>query len=211
MRVLGTAFAVVAGILFLWLVVVRIWAHRHASPCPFSLSWLVDNPVRRRTTGVALDRAGIVPGERVLELGPGPGTFTLAAADKVGADGAVLAVDIQPRMIAALEKKISDAGATNVETLVADGLDLPVPSGSIDRAVLITVLHEIPDQPRALAELRRVLKPGGILSVTEEFLDPDYPLERTTRRRVTSSGFELIERYGDWRMYTLNFRAGASG
>jgi ubiquinone/menaquinone biosynthesis C-methylase UbiE len=53
----------------------------------------------------------------------------------------------------------------------------------------VTVLPEIPDRRRALAELRRVLKPGGVLSITEEFVDPDYPL-----------------RHGNWWIYTLNFQ-----
>jgi ubiquinone/menaquinone biosynthesis C-methylase UbiE len=67
-------------------------------------------------------------------------------------------------------------------------------------------LPEIPDRERALNELRRVLKPRGILSVTEEFLDPDYPLARTTLRRTEEAGFELEERHGNWWIYTLNFR-----
>ena len=75
---------------------------------------------------------------------------------------------------------------------------------------------------RALAEIYRVLqspepacpehsrrakgKPGGVLSITEEFLDPDYPLAPTTVRCVQEAGFELEERHGNWWIYTLNFR-----
>jgi ubiquinone/menaquinone biosynthesis C-methylase UbiE len=70
----------------------------------------------------------------------------------------------------------------------------------------VTVLPEIPDRQRALAELRRVLKPDGVLSITEEFMDPDYPLARTTIRWAEKAGFELAERHGNWWVYTLNFR-----
>lgn len=207
MRVLKAATAVVGGLAFVWLVLVRVWAKLHpGTPCPSSLAWLVDNPVRRGLMRVVLDRSGISAGECVLELGPGPGTFTLEAARRVGPEGTVHAIDIQPRMIAALERKLGDAAVANVNAQVGAAYNLPLETASIDRALLIAVLHEVPDQGRALAEVRRVLKPDGILSVTEEFLDPDYPFQRTTLRRVARAGFELAERRGDWRMYTLNFR-----
>ena len=112
-------------------------------------------------------------------------------------------------MIAAVEKKAREAGLTNVETHVASAYDLPLEDGSVDRAFLVTVLPEIPDRHRALRELYRVLKPGGVLSITEEFLDPDYPLARTTIRWAREAGFELAERHGNWFAYTLNFRKPA--
>jgi SAM-dependent methyltransferase len=196
-----------ASIGFFWLVVVRILAKlKGGEPCPFALAWLVDNPLRRRYMGPELDRVGIQPGERVLELGPGPGAFTVDAARRTQPGGTVVAVDIQPRMIAAVDKRVQEAGLTNVETHVASAYELPVEDGSIDRAFLVTVLPEIPDRQRALAELRRVLKPGGVLSITEEFLDPDYPLARTTERWAEQAGFELAESHGNWWVYTLNFR-----
>jgi predicted methyltransferase len=59
---------------------------------------------------------------------------------------------------------------------------------------------------RVLAELRRVIKPGGILSITEEFADPDYPLTSGVMRRVEAAGFEFERRFGSFLLYTLNFR-----
>lgn len=74
------ALAVVGGLVFFWLFPLKLIARLaarlgHASPCPAALSWLVDNPVRRRYVRIILDRIGIRPGERVLELDPGPGIF----------------------------------------------------------------------------------------------------------------------------------------
>lgn len=190
-----------------WLVVVRgVSKLGVRGPCPASLAVLVDNPVRRRQVRTVLPRVGIRAGERVLELGPGPGAFTLAAAQAAGPTGSVVAVDIQPRMIERLERKVAAAGVRNVEMYVAGAYELPLVSESIDRAFLVTVLPEIADQARALAELHRVLKPGGILSISEQFLDPDYPLASTTIHRVAAAGFELVERHGNWWWYTLNFR-----
>jgi ubiquinone/menaquinone biosynthesis C-methylase UbiE len=202
------AILILAGSLaFLWLVVLRILAKLTAGePCPYALAWLVDNPLRRRYVAPVLDRVGIQAGERVLELGPGPGAFTIEAARRTEPDGTLVAVDIQPKMIAAVEKKAQEADRANVETYVASAYELPLEDESVDRAFLVTVLPEIPDRQRALAELSRVLRPGGILSVTEEFLDPDYPLARTTIRWAEKTGFKLAERYGNWWVYTLNFR-----
>ncbi|MFB0535799.1 MAG: hypothetical protein ACETWR_12555 [Anaerolineae bacterium] len=71
---------------------------------------------------------------------------------------------------------------------------------------MITVLSEIPNQAKALAELHWVVKPGGILSITEEFLDPDYPLASGVTRRVEAAGFRLERRFGNFWLYTVNFR-----
>lgn len=209
LKALRIALTVASGLAFVWLValkaLVRLGGGRGA-PCPASLAWLVNNPVRRRYTRPVLDRVGIQPGERVLELGPGPGAFTVEAARRVGAEGRLIAVDIQPRMIAQVEKRVREARLTNVETHVADAYHLPLEDGSVDRAFLVTVLPEIPDQARALAELRRVLKPDGLLSITEDFFDPDYPFASETVRRVEAAGFSLEQRFGNFWVYTVNFR-----
>jgi len=195
------------GLLFFWLVIVRLISKLGVrGPCPASLSWIVNNPIRRWYMRPVLDRVGIRPGERVLELGPGPGAFTIEAARRTNPGGRLLAVDIQPKMIAVVERKVREAKQNNVETYRADAFHVPVDTGSIDRAFLVTVLPEIPDRKRALQELRRVLKPGGVLSITEEFLDPDYPLARTTIRWAEEAGFDLEECLGNWWIYTLNFR-----
>jgi SAM-dependent methyltransferase len=135
------------GLIFIWLVVVRMISKLGVrGPCPASFSWVVNNPIRRWYMRPVLDRVGIRPGEKVLELGPGPGAFTIEAARRTEPDGRLIAVDIQPKMIAAVERKVSESKLTNVETRVADAFHMPVEMGSIDRAFLVTVLPEIPDR-----------------------------------------------------------------
>ena len=211
LKVLLILLGAIGGVLFFWLFPLKLiarLAHRFgtSAPCPAALSWLVHNPLRRRYMRPVLDRVGIRPGERVLELGPGPGAFTVDAARRAGPQGRIIAVDIQPEMIARVEQRVREASLANVETHVAGAYDLPLENESIDRAFVVTVLPEIPDRNRALAELWRVLKPGGRLSITEEFMDPDYPFPRETIRRVEATGFELVQRFGNLWVYTVNFR-----
>jgi SAM-dependent methyltransferase len=209
-RMAWLTLLLLGGLAVFWLVVLRIVAKLHGGePCPFALAWLVDNPLRRRYMGSVLDRVGIRPGERVLELGPGPGAFSVEAARRADPGGTLVAVDIQPQMIAAVQRKARQEGVTNVETHVASAYGLPLEDESVDRAFLVTVLPEIPDRRRALLELHRALRPGGVLSITEEFLDPDYPLARTTICWAREAGFELAERHGNWFVYTLNFQKRA--
>jgi ubiquinone/menaquinone biosynthesis C-methylase UbiE len=174
-------------------------------PCPSALAWALDTPFRRPFKRVTLDRVGIRPGERVLELGPGPGAFTVDAARRVGPEGRLIAVDVQPEMIAHVEARVRVASLDNVETHVRSAYDLPLEDESVDRAFLVAVLPEILDQARALAELRRVLKPGGVLSISEQFVDPDYRFPFETLRTVEAAGFFLEQRYGNFWAYTINF------
>jgi ubiquinone/menaquinone biosynthesis C-methylase UbiE len=80
-----------------------------------------------------------------------------------------------------------------------------VEDSSVDRAFLVAVLPEIPDPVRGLREVYRVLKPGGVLSTTEEFFDPDYPRRKTTIAWAQEAGFRLAGSYGNILVYTLNF------
>jgi SAM-dependent methyltransferase len=201
----------VGGILFFWMFVMKLVARLAArlgrsAPCPAAVGWLVDNPLRRYYMQPVLGWTGIQPGEVVLELGPGPGVFTVPAAKKVGPQGRLVAVDIQPEMIARTQQRLHRAAVTNVELHLAGAYSLPLNDGSVDRAFLISVLPEVPDPTRALAELHRVLRPGGILSITAEFPDPDYWFLSETIEQLEAAGFTLVEKYGNIWRYTSNFR-----
>lgn len=210
-KLLLILLGIVVGLLFFWLFPLKLiarLAHRFgaSAPCPAALSWLVHNPLRRQYMRPVLDRVGIQPGERVLELGPGPGAFTVDAARRVGPEGRLVAVDIQPKMIEQLRRRLDGTGLANVEAHIASAYEMPLDSESINRAFLVTVLPEIPNRGLALAELRRVLKPGGILSITEEFIDPDYLFACETIRLVEAAGFKLVQRFGNFWVYTINFQ-----
>ena len=127
----------------------------------------------------------------------------------MGEEGKVYAVDIQPAMLRQLERKLSkpeNQDMRNVELKQASAYDLPFEDGSLNLVYMVTVLQEIPDRGRALREIRRVLKPGGILAVTEFLPDPDYPLRLTTIRLCQREGFILDDNLGNLWNYTVRFR-----
>jgi len=146
------------------------------------------------------------PGTTVLEIGPGPGTFTIPAAQRIKPGGRLVAIDIQPGMIRKLTRRLQEADVTNVLACVADACDPPLPANSVDHVFLIGALPEIPDRGRALAEIHRVLRPTGVLSISEDFLDPDYPFRSETIRLMKGAGYTLDQRFGGVWLYTLNFR-----
>lgn len=197
-----------AVLLFIWLVLAKVLVRLGliALPCPASFAGVLRNPWRRRYISPVLDWIGIQEDEQVLELGSGIGVFTLDAARRAGPDGRIIAVDVQPGMVLRLRRRLQRAGLLNVDTHIAGAYHLPLNDASIDRAFLVAVLGEIGDRRRALAELHRVLKPGGVLSITEEFPDPHYRFPFETTREVEEAGFYQCGSRGNLLRYTINFR-----
>jgi SAM-dependent methyltransferase len=205
LKVLLIAFGAYLGLL----LINRIFRRLFPIPVPRALAPFLESPLRglslpRRQT---LERSGLRPGQTVLELGSGPGFFTLEAARMVGPEGKLYVVDVQPDMIERVREKVRQAGLTNVEVQVADARHLPFANGTFDVAFLVTVLGELPDKGRALRELRRVLKPNGRLSITERMPDPGYPLIEEVVGWAQGVGFEFLEQSGTAFAYTLNFRS----
>lgn len=138
-----------------------------------------------------LSTFGIEARQRVVEIGPGTGFYSVEAARRVGSSGHLICIDLQPEMLRHTKARI-EASGLSASLIQANAHALPLESGSIDHVFLITVLGEIPDRGKALAEIKRVLRPGGWLSVSEQFPDPDFITCATLRRELTAVGF--IER-----------------
>lgn len=202
--------AYVLGGLFAWQVIVRIIRKLVHFPAPAFIGFFLDSNLRRimQPAQDFIQAAGIKPGMHVLEIGCGSGAYTTFVARSVGPEGAVEALDVQPAMLAQLEKKLSRPVFEDIQNITlheADAYQLPFGNGELDLVYLITVLPEIPDQDRALREISRVLKPGGVLAVAELLFDPDYPLKSTTIRRCQGTGFKLEEIQDNFWSYTAKF------
>jgi ubiquinone/menaquinone biosynthesis C-methylase UbiE len=112
-------------------------------------------------TELMLDLARIGPGDRVLDVAAGTGEPAMTVARRVGPTGSVLATDIAANVLAYARQAAAAQGLTNVETQVMDGEHLELPDASFDAVVSRVGLIYFPDRQRALAEIRRVLVPGG--------------------------------------------------
>jgi len=209
---LRIAVIVVAGLAALG-AVRAAWAwlieRRKREVFPASQAQLLLNPLRQRIMPVAktLERFGLAPGQIVLEVGPGPGYYSVAAARLVGPSGRLLCLDLQRGMLDILAGRLSEAGVSNAELVVADATALPLAGSCVDRAFLVTVLGEIPDQDGAVGELRRVLKEGGLLGFSESIGDPDIVFLGKLRDLCRRHGFEEVAHYGTPLGYTAVFRA----
>lgn len=195
--------AMAAGLLW-W----RRESERRALPCPSQLSWLLENPFMDAVAGTSatLERTGLQPGERVLDIGSGPGRIAVPAAQRVGPEGSVTAVDVQPEMLARLAKRAAAAGVTNIESRLMDiAAGASLPPDHFDRAWLVTVLGEIPDKESALVHIFRALKPGGTLSISEVLPDPHYQRRATVLRLAQGAGFEPVHHWSNRLAYTQNF------
>jgi SAM-dependent methyltransferase len=146
----------------------------HTSPTPFYAGDAVER-WRRGAAGRAvrlgpatelmLDLAGVGPGSRVLAVAAGTGEEAIAAAQRVGPTGSVLATDISAPMLQVAEAMAREAGLSNIGTQVADAQDLGIASASFDAVICRLGLHFLPDLARGLREMHRALTVGGKLAV----------------------------------------------
>jgi ubiquinone/menaquinone biosynthesis C-methylase UbiE len=107
------------------------------------------------------------PGETVADIGSGSGYFTLRFAAHVGDAGRVYAVDVDPAMVRHLNRRVRDAGLANVQTVLAEPDDPLLRDASVDRFVVVDTWHHIEDQPKYLALMKKMLKPGGQLAMID--------------------------------------------
>lgn len=201
----------IVGILVVILIVFVIWrlaSRRQTLPCPVWLRWFVelDNPfTKTNRSAVIIEQLDIVPGMSVLDVGCGPGRITIPLARKVGSQGKVVAVDIQAGMLRRAEAKAKKAGLTNIQFVQAGAGEGKIEKNRFDRALLVTVLGEIPKRESAVQEIFDALKSGGILAITEIIFDPHFQRRSTVRKLAQQIGFREKNYFGNAIAYTLHF------
>ncbi len=139
--------------------------------CPWWIGWLLASPLRKAMQDPARILAPWVrEGMTVLEPGPGMGFFTLELARRVGPQGRVVAVELQPGMLAGLRRRVARAGLTQrVDARLAKPTSLGIDdlAGEVDLVLAFAMVHELPDAEAFFREVRRALAPGGRLLLAE--------------------------------------------
>jgi ubiquinone/menaquinone biosynthesis C-methylase UbiE len=161
--------------------------------CPWWLCYTFDNPLRRLIHPA--DRVlgpYVRPGDRVIDIGPGMGHFTLPLAERVGPTGCVTAIDIQAKMLSTLMARARKRGVPDV---IRTHLASPTSLGShapADFILAFWMLHEVPDQGAFLSGIRTLIKPTGVFLLAEPKLH--VPRKSFLRSLKTAQGAGWVVR-----------------
>jgi SAM-dependent methyltransferase len=178
------------------LLAAAYWWRKHPSACPYGQRFWVEAPhplITRQRLRRVLEPAS---GERILEVGPGTGYYTLDLAEWVRPEGRVDIFDLQREMLDHTLRRVGERGIVNVHDAQGDARDLPYEDASFDAVLLVAVLGEIPDPGAAMAEVARVLRPSGRAVVGELAGDPHFVAPGALRRRGEAAGLRLELRDG---------------
>lgn len=194
-------------VIVLALLATGYWWRYRSLACPANLSWLVENPYMNAVAGpdTILQRLHLEEGMKVLDVGSGPGRLALPAAKLVGKSGEVVALDIQSKMLDKLRARKEAMGIDNIRIVNAGAGSGAIDKEYFDRALLVTVLGEIPNKDEAFLEIYRSLKNGGILSITEVLPDPHYTSLKRVRTLCRDAGFKEMEYFDGSIAFTINF------
>ncbi len=149
-----------------------------------------------------IDAVKLSPGDRIADVGAGTGLFVGSFASAVGDKGKVFAVDISPRLIDHLNKRVADEGLTNVDVILSKEKSAELASGSVDAVFVCDTYHHFEHYSAMMRSIYRALRPGGTLIIIDFKRIPgestDWVLghvragkERFTRE-IEVAGFRLV-------------------
>jgi ubiquinone/menaquinone biosynthesis C-methylase UbiE len=173
---------------------------------PHQMSFVLDLLLRRTLLSPQklTNRLALTATSHVLEVGAGSGFYSVEAASSVSR-GHFELVDIQLEMLKKARHKLEAERLFNAGFTVADAARLPFRNDCFDLLFLVAVFGEIVKQHEFLSEAYRVLKPGGVLSISEHLPDPDFSQFTKVKLIVERGGFRFFERHGVRWNYTANF------
>lgn len=151
-----------------------------------------------------IERMELKNNHSVLELGPGPGFFSVPVARKLK-NGWLTLADIQQEMLDYAKKRIAKRKLTNVDYYLCNGKNFDFADKSFDRIFMVTVLGEVENQDDYMQEFYRMLKHGGILTVSEQAGDPDKMSIEQLKYLASKHNFSFQSIFGSRRNYTINF------
>ncbi len=173
---------------------------------PHQLAWILLLPFRNfyLSPRKLIKRMNLRQDCVVLELGCGPGYFSPFVAQAIP-DGKLFLTDIQPEMLAKAEMRLKKKNISNVELIFCDGQSLPFEDNFFNCIYLVTVLGEIVEKETYTKEMYRILKPGGVLSISEQGGDPDSLQLDVVKDIFLPAGFVFDRVFGKSKTFTANF------
>jgi ubiquinone/menaquinone biosynthesis C-methylase UbiE len=162
--------------------------------------WLIrDEREREERCSMMLANLGIQPGMVVCDMGCGNGFYSLLLAQRIGKQGQVLAVDIQPQMLYLLRDRAEQVGVNNITPILGSIHDPRLPRASVDLVLMVDVYHELSHPELVLAATKRALKKNGLMVLVEYRAEdptvPIRPLHKMSRqqimREMNANGFQL--------------------
>jgi SAM-dependent methyltransferase len=202
---------VLSGLSLGGLAGAALYWRKNPSACPYGGRVFLSLPRPIITSARLQEILAPEPGERLLEVGPGAGHYTLDVARRLLPGGALEILDVQERMLELTLRRSQRQGLMNVLPKVGDARELPYDDDRFDGAFLVTVLGEVPDQYRALAELHRVVRHGGRVVIGELFGDPHMVTFTTLMDRAVRLDLQPEERVGGRLGYFARFRVNKPG
>jgi ubiquinone/menaquinone biosynthesis C-methylase UbiE len=179
------------------LAAVAIKQRRRPSACPYAMRafLLLPRPFMSRDRVFRL--LAPAPGQRVLEIGPGVGYYSLDLAAALAPGGSLDLLDIQEPMLQAVVERAAARGVINVSPHLGDAQDAPFADATFDAVLCVATLGEIPDRARALREMRRVLKPTGHVVIGEGQPDPHMVTREALADLADATGFIIAQLEGN--------------
>ena len=166
----------------------------HNLVCPWWLCFTFDNPLRRLLhNSESILSPYVRSGDRVIDIGPGMGYFTIPLAKLVGPNGRVIAIDVQEKMLSAI---MSRAKKNRVSERIQTYLTDPKSLGNHEKADFILsfwMAHEVPDQSSFFKEIHNLLKPDGLLLLVEPMFHVPKKYFALTLQTATEAGFVVKE------------------
>ena len=182
--------------------------HHRGHKFPVEQMAKLDSPERLSLLPIetVVSLAEIAPGMRVLDIGCGPGIFTIPFARAVGAAGRVYAADIEPEMVAECRRRVAASGLANVEVARSDENAAPFPARCAELVFACHLLHELHEPALFFEEMRRLLSPDGRLVVVD-WEKADTGIGPPIDKRLTpDEAHALLEQNG----FTVMSRAAVS-
>ncbi|MEO8877417.1 MAG: class I SAM-dependent methyltransferase [Polyangiaceae bacterium] len=155
-------------------------------------AWWLDRKDRDATQKPehVLDVMGVHAGQTVADIGCGSGYFSVHLAKRVGATGNVFATDLQPEMLALLDKKARAAKLTNITPILATTSDAKLPPASVDIALFVDVYHELTHPLVTMAQVKAALRDGGKV-VLVEYRDEDPNVDIKPEHKMTLAQLKI--------------------